>query len=211
MDNKQQRLIALAAVFESAYLVAQLAKGESHNDAIATLIHSLFVFNPDSTADVYDNKLHHLNDGLLVLSKLSNNRTDDNSVEVIRYALSLLALQKQLDKDPQMLDIIRARLNHIEFNKTHFSNDILQLTSSISGLYQDTISTLKFRIQVSGDMNHLQQTAVSDKVRTLLFAGIRSAMLWRQLGGNKWQIIFGRGDIEKISRELLEKLSHHKV
>jgi len=212
MDKKQERVIALAAVFECAYLVAQLAKnGQCDNDSTITLMQSLFVFNPENTTDVYDNKLDHLVDGLTTISTLSSNRPNDNTAEVIRYGLSILALQKQLDKNPQMLDIIRARLNHLEFNKTHFSNDPHQIFSSVSGLYQDTLSTLKFRIQVNGNMNHLKQTSISDKVRTLLFAGIRSAMLWRQLGGNKWQIIFGRSDIENISKELLLTLSKSKV
>ena len=53
----------------------------------------------------------------------------------------------------------------------------------------------------------MKQTTTSDRIRTLLLAGIRSAMLWRQLGGNKWQIIFGRGEIERQSRVLLDDIN----
>ncbi|HKM37225.1 MAG TPA: DUF489 family protein, partial [Thiopseudomonas sp.] len=31
------------------------------------------------------------------------------------------------------------------------------------------------------------------KVRALLFAGIRSARLWRQLGGRRWHLLTKRG------------------
>lgn len=48
-------------------------------------------------------------------------------------------------------------------------------------------------------MRHLQDSRNADKVRALLLAGIRSAMLWRQLGGRRWQLLFSR-------RKLLDQL-----
>ena len=48
-------------------------------------------------------------------------------------------------------------------------------------------------------MRHLQQTDTAAKIRALLLAGIRSARLWRQLGGHRWQLIFSR-------RKLLDAL-----
>ena len=209
-DRKQERIIALAAVFQAATLARDLAhNGTCDIINFNALIDTLFVFNPGTTREVYNNNIDCLEDGLKALSCISHNKMDNDSAEVVRYALSLLALQKQLSKQPDMLEVIRSRLNHIDYNKTHFSDDVSQLANSISGLYQDTLSTLKFRIQVNGNMQHLQQTAISDKIRALLLAGIRSAMLWRQLGGNKWQIIFGRGEIEKQSEILLEEIRRH--
>jgi high frequency lysogenization protein len=41
-------------------------------------------------------------------------------------------------------------------------------------------------------MRHLQQSDNAAKIRALLLAGIRSARLWRQLGGHRWQMIFSR-------------------
>lgn len=67
------------------------------------------------------------------------------------------------------------------------------IAASFAGLYQDTISTFKQRIQVHGDMRFLQQDITAAKVRALLFAGIRSARLWRQLGGRRWHLLTKRG------------------
>jgi high frequency lysogenization protein len=210
-DRNEERIIALAGVFQAAGIVAELAKtGTCDMDTYNTLLNSLFNFNPSSTLDVYGNNIQHLHQGLTVLSQISNNQLGQDNAETIRYALSLLALQKQLDKNPGMLDVISSRLNHINYNKTHFSDNNSDIASSISGLYQDTISTLKFRIQVTGNMLHLKNTPVSDKIRVMLFSGIRSAMLWRQLGGTKWQIIFGRGNIEKYSKDLLEDIAQSR-
>ena len=48
-------------------------------------------------------------------------------------------------------------------------------------------------------MRYLQQSANAAKIRTLLFAGVRAARLWRQLGGSRWQLVFGR---RKLLKEL---------
>ncbi len=52
-------------------------------------------------------------------------------------------------------------------------------------------------------MRHLQQTDNAAKIRALLLAGIRSARLWRQLGGHRWQLIFSR---RKLLATLYPKL-----
>ena len=71
--------------------------------------------------------------------------------------------------------------------------------AAFGGLYEDTLSTFRHRIQVHGDMRNLQQSGNAAKIRALLLAGIRSARLWRQLGGYRWQMVFSR-------RKLLDEL-----
>jgi len=41
-------------------------------------------------------------------------------------------------------------------------------------------------------MRYLQQSTNAARIRALLLAGIRSARLWRQLGGHRWQLLFSR-------------------
>ncbi|MFC6673156.1 DUF489 family protein [Marinobacterium aestuariivivens] len=57
------------------------------------------------------------------------------------------------------------------------------IVANIASLYQETISTFSFRINVGGDPRHLQNAENAAKIRALLLAGIRAAMLWRQVGG----------------------------
>src|SRR3569623_1381139 len=56
---------------------------------------------------------------------------------------------------------------------------------------------------VIGAQGLLSLPDVANKVRTLLLAAIRSAVLWRQCGGNRWQLIFGRRKIIDTARALL--------
>ncbi|WP_243260442.1 DUF489 family protein, partial [Pseudomonas aeruginosa] len=37
-----------------------------------------------------------------------------------------------------------------------------------------------------------QVSSNAARIRALLLAGIRSARLWRQLGGSRWQMVFSR-------------------
>ncbi len=44
------------------------------------------------------------------------------------------------------------------------------------------------------------------KIRALLLAGIRSSVLWRQMGGSRLQFIFSRQKIKKTAEKLLLRL-----
>ena len=46
----------------------------------------------------------------------------------------------------------------------------------------------------------------ADLIRALLLAGIRSAFLWRQLGGRRWKLLFRRRRLLALSRELSRNL-----
>jgi high frequency lysogenization protein len=73
----------------------------------------------------------------------------------------------------------------------------------ISGLYTDTISKLSPRIVVNGKPQYLKNDRTVDWVRTLLLAGLRSATLWNQLGGGRFELMFGRKKIMREAESLL--------
>ena len=85
----------------------------------------------------------------------------------------------------------------------HFGLVHDNVIAACGGLYQDTLSTFSQRIQVQGDMRHLQQPSNAAKIRALLLTGIRAARLWRQLGGHRWQLVFSRGKLLNELRPLL--------
>jgi high frequency lysogenization protein len=51
------------------------------------------------------------------------------------------------------------------------------------------------RIQVSGNPAYLQQSGIAQRVRCLLFAGIRSAFLWHQVGGKRSHLLLRRDSL----------------
>lgn len=206
--SQQERTIALAGLFQAAALVTETARGETIDQhSFKVMLDSLLVFSPDTTLAVYGNDIANIEPGLQLLQRMAGKHPGRQDRDIARYVLSLLALERLLAKQPDMLKVIASRLEHLQYKREHFTDNIDDIAATVSGIYQDTLSTLKFRIQVTGNMEHLSQQAVSDRVRTLLFAGIRSAMLWRQLGGSKWQLVFGRNKLEKSTRQLLQQIS----
>jgi high frequency lysogenization protein len=123
------------------------------------------------------------------------------------YVRGLLKLEDQFGKRPDLQEVVASRLGHVNFKAQHFSDDAVELAASISAIYQDTISNLPYRIKVKGNVQHLRQTKNADLVRTLLLAGLRSAHLWRQLGGRPRHFLFKGGKLAATASDLSRQLS----
>jgi high frequency lysogenization protein len=59
---------------------------------------------------------------------------------------------------------------------------------------------------VSGEQRHLSEQRNSDRIRALLLAGVRSALLWRQAGGVRWKLFFIRSSLQREARRLRESI-----
>ena len=105
-----------------------------------------------------------------------------------------------------MLTIIAARITHIKRLTQHadLTDDII--LKSIADLYTDTISKLSLRIQVVGKPEILKQAVVQEKIRSALFCALRSAVLWRQLGGKRRQLLFHRKLILENADRLIARI-----
>jgi len=203
--QNEHRALALAGILQAAYLVDRIARtGAADSASINVILHSLFVFDTDEPTIVYGG-IHNLQLGLGVLRDLLAGQQRDEYRGCIRYGLGILHLQKILANDAPMQTTIRNRLQHTEKKLEHFSQDINQISSSIAAIYQDTISNMKYRIQITGSLQQLQNSHNADRIRALLLAAVRSAWLWRRLGGNRWQLLVGRGKLLKATNTLLER------
>ncbi|MBB2496321.1 high frequency lysogenization protein HflD [Aquipseudomonas ullengensis] len=204
MSSTQDQLIALAAVFQAAALVDKLARtGQASEADVGCLLGSLLVRDPKNTLDVYGGDDLNLREGYKALASALERNPASLQRDPLRYALALLGLERQLAKREDMLQVVGTRLDQIQLQVGHFGLTHDNVVAACGGLYQDTISTFRQRIQVQGDMRFLQQPAVAAKVRALLLTGIRSARLWRQLGGHRWQLVFSRGKLLKELYPLL--------
>lgn len=193
MSPTEEQLIALGAVFEAAVLVDRIARtGQAPIPQLGCMLGSLLARNPHSTLEIYGGDDLSLRDGYRALVGALERDSSALQREPLRYALAMIGLERQLDKRGDMLQVIGSRLDQIQQQVEHFGLTHENVVASFGGLYQDTLSTFRQRIQVQGDMRHLQQPDNAAKIRALLMAGIRSARLWRQLGGRRWQMIFGR-------------------
>lgn len=205
MNQLQQQTLALAGVAQSAFLVNQLAMhGMVAQDKFATAIHSIFALNPQSTVEVFKS-VKDLKLGLETLQDyLGNLDMILSPSETLRYVLGILHLEAQLQGHSDMAGQIRRDLERLM--QRHAQQVYLednQALKDLSRVYRNTLSTLPFRIHVRGDLNYLRNELVADKVRILLLAGVRSAFLWRQLGGRRWQLLIKRGQLRRCAAELV--------
>ena len=56
---------------------------------------------------------------------------------------------------------------------------------------------------IRGEQSHLLNENTAARIRTLLLAGIRSAVLWQQLGGGKWKLFLKRKKYVPVAENLL--------
>lgn len=202
LDKLQQQTLALAGVAQAARLVDQVSKTGSYPiEFLEHSIHSLFTFDVDDVVSVYGG-IAGVKLGLNNLAAMLGNRQEAEHRDVTRYVFSLLYLERKFAANPAMMSVVRSRLEHASFRAEHFAGHVNDVCHSVSGIYQDTLSTMRFRIKVTGAAQHLQDENNADVIRALLLSGIRSAFLWRQLGGRRWKLVFQRRRMLQIAQEL---------
>lgn len=198
--------LALAGVFQAANLVQQIANnGNCNQTSLETCLRSLFATDPANTLDVYGGELTDVREGLVTLSTVMSDQKKQQDIEVLRYVLNLIHLESKLNRHNDMLEVIGSRIEQARHTASHFGYVHPNLISNLASIYADTISTFSLRIQVSGNPSLLQRDENAAKVRALLLAGIRSAVLWRQSGGRRWQLVLSRRKVILHARELAEQ------
>ncbi|WP_299943680.1 high frequency lysogenization protein HflD [uncultured Microbulbifer sp.] len=203
LNNWRDQALALAGIFQAATLVERLAKtGTAPQVQLETGVFSLFQLNPDHTDTVFGGAVNLL-PGLQVSRQLLQSRQHPEYTDCLRYALSILYLQRQLSKKSALLSIIGNRLQKAKAQAEHFAPTHENVFSNLASIYSDTLGTFRFRIQVLGDFNYLQQQRIANQIRSMLFAGIRAATLWRQLGGRRLHLLFQRKKLLRSTNELI--------
>jgi high frequency lysogenization protein len=206
MNPLQPQVLALAGVVQVARLVDQISRTGSYPaEFLRPTVNSLFQFDPASTADVYGG-VQGVKLGLANLASMLASKDEPETRDMVRYVFGLLHLERKFSANSEMVDVVRSRLEHTHFKSEHFASHVQEVCHSISGIYQDTISTFQFRIKVSGSMTQLQNPANADLIRALLLAGIRSAFLWRQLGGRRWKLLLQRRKLLQLAQSLSREL-----
>jgi high frequency lysogenization protein len=196
INKHEQQTIALAAIFQAASLVEQLARtGEIPAPELELLITSLFKQNPDNFDEIYGAK-PNLQAGYHGICKLMGSDTtkvkQDIKPDVMRYALSIIHLESRLRKNGHMMNQLGESIQSSVRQADHFHITHESVIGSLADTYKQTLSTLSFRIKVAGNPQILQNSHNANKVRALLLAGIRGAILWRQVGGRRWHLLFNR-------------------
>lgn len=203
MNQIEQQVTTLAAITQVATLVDKLARtGEVPSSEYELLLQAVFVQSPQRFEDVYNHDKNELSIGLKNLATILGQGNTRISPDIARYTLSLLHLENKLRKQPKMLNDLGEGIQRASRQVEHFGMMHENTIGNIADLYKETLSQLSFRIQVTGNPVHLQNPKVANKVRTLLLAGIRAAILWHQCGGRRWHLLIKRKNYVKTIAKL---------
>lgn len=208
-DQWFERVVALAALAQAAATVKQVARFGSIREVNAgrVIIDSVLNQSPDSLQTLYPN-LSELRLGLESLLQQIG-ATRDKDVEVTRYVVGMLALERRLSRSPKALQQLSQRITQMQRQKNDFQFSDDTVIASMGSAYSDLISPLGQPLKINGKQEFLQQPSNQHLIRALLMAGVRNAVLWRQLGGKRRHFIFNRQRMVRIAQQLLRELREH--
>jgi high frequency lysogenization protein len=191
----EEQVIGFAGICQACRIVQQIARGQSvEPNCWEASLKSILQTDPPDTESVYGS-LRNLTVGLETVKAQMGHRNELRDPEVTRYIVGLLSLARRLNKRADMQAMLAERISQVKRQLTHFAITDAQIQASLAAIYSDIISPLGSRIQVTGDRSLLQQPANQNRVRAILLAGIRAAILWQQVGGKRLQLIFQRSKL----------------
>ena len=206
MNATQQQMLALSGVMLACKLVDEIAQyGKIDNDELTLAVSATLNLTPNSTDELYSPRAM-LARGILDLSTLLDRGNLEHkgiNSNQLRYMMSILHLTAKFSKNSQKQTELSNMLKKSNQQKEYFGDFChTAVIGSLANAYKECLSSFKFRIQVTGDANILQQERYADQVRALLLFGVRSAFLWQQLGGHRWHLIFKKGAYLKALKAL---------
>lgn len=211
--SHQDKTLALVGIYQVAQQVYQLATtGNTDENAFHASINSLFCENPTDTLDVFGGNINHLQQGIhALLAQMKSGQVDaQRNIELTKYVLSLMILEKNVSKTEGALGKVSQVIESARIQRGHFGDFHENVIATLARAYSENISTLNPRIMVNGQHGHLQNPKTANKIRALLLAGIRAAILWRQVGGSRWGLIWHRKRYLQTAQALSRPISTAK-
>lgn len=185
-----ERVLALAGLAQALKQVRRIAEtGEAEAAVLTTALDSVFRIDAPTPEAVYGSA-DAVRPGLRLLHGYFNNLPDDEQLP--KLALAVMQLERRFMADAGIVQrvhqgIMAARPEADRNGSTH-----PEVLAALGNLYADTVSHLRPRVMVQGNPHYLGQADIVSEIRAVLLAALRSAVLWRQLGGGFWDFLLRR-------------------
>ena len=196
------RVLALAGIAQALQQVRRIAEtGHSEAAVVRTAVDSVFRIDAETPQAIYGSPAN-VAPGLRLLHNYFRNQGQDDALP--RLALAVLQLERRFVRENEIVAKVSTGIERAQAQASELGDsahpDVL---AALGGLYADTISNLKPRVMVQGNPHYLGQAGVVAEIRALLLAAVRSAVLWRQTGGQYWDFLFSRKTmLEAVARQL---------
>jgi high frequency lysogenization protein len=198
--TERDRVIALAGLYQSTVLVRQVAeRGSGDERGIRTIVESVLRLDAPTVEAVYGD-VAGLRLGLETLTRLR----ERPNVPATRYAVAILHLERKLAARREVLNSLAEGIKRAGEQAEYFGSPTHEnVIAALADLYVRTISNLGPRVMVHGEPTFLANPNAANMIRCLLLGAMRSAVLWRQVGGSRWRLIFGHRRMLEQAQALL--------
>ncbi len=201
-DPITDRVLALAGLVQALAQVRRVADtGQAEESVLATAMDSVFRVDAESAAAVYGGA-DALRPGLRLLRDYFGGGTARDE-QLPKLALSVLQLERRFTAEPQVVAKVQAGIQGCAVAAARDGSSNPDVLAAMGALYSDTLSSLRPRILVQGNPHYLAQPAVVAEVRAVLLAAVRSATLWRQMGGSMLDFFLRRKQMAAAVEALL--------
>ena len=187
------RVLALAGLVQALAQVRRIADtGQADGAILGTALDSVFRIDADSPAEVYGDA-SALRPGMRLMRDYFGNQARDELLP--RLALAVIQLERRFVRDDAMATRVQQGIHALSPQAHNLGTAHPQVLSELGRLYADTVSHLRPRVMVQGNPHYLAQADVVAEIRAVLLAALRSAVLWRQMGGSLWDFLLRRREI----------------
>lgn len=182
-------ILALGGLAQALQQVRRIADtGQADAAILATALDSVFRIDADSPSDVFGGDAA-VRPGLLLLRGYFRNEARDALLP--RLALAVLQLERRFSQHA-MSQRVHDGILALAPSASRLGNTHPEVLAALGSLYAETVSHLRPRVLVQGNPHYLGQATVVAEIRAVLLASLRSAVLWRQLGGSQWDFVLRR-------------------
>lgn len=197
--------IALAGLYQALEQVQHCAREGSPSDqaAVDTVLEAVLRIDAPASAAVFGS-VEHLRPGLAALQRHLSRRMDMLRLEQARYGASLMYLERRLMGSGHATAALTAALQVVAMERAERPVSDPWMTRRLADIYVEHVSPLGPRIMVTGEPLHLKTEDNANRIRSLLLAGLRAAVLWRQCGGRRWKLMCFRNAMRRECGALLE-------
>ncbi|GAB3351253.1 high frequency lysogenization protein HflD [Lysobacter tyrosinilyticus] len=201
LNPMSDRMLALAGLMQALAQVRRIADtGQAHADVLTTSLDSVFRIDADGAAEVYGG-VPSLRTGLILLRDYFSGAMPDEQLP--RLALAVLQLERRFVRDDEMVERVLNGIRAQSGVAERLGSSHPDVLNALGSLYADTLSHLRPRVLVQGNPHYLGQAAVVAEVRAVLLSAVRSAVLWRQMGGTFWDFLLRKRAMGETVQELL--------
>lgn len=184
------RVLALAGLTQALKQVRRIADtGQADAAVLAASLDSVFRIDAASPEAVYGGA-REVRPGLLLLRDYLSSQGNDPQLP--KLALAVTQLERRFSADDAVGEAVHAGILAIKPKADELGSSHPEVLSALGGLYADTVSQLRPKVMVQGNPHYLGQAGIVAEIRAILLAALRSAVLWRQMGGSAWDIFLRR-------------------